>query len=79
MEDETRNNYSQETEQERINRMYRQKQNRIARQTALQSAVDTVIVNPASQIKEPSILANKILEVAGIYLGWIEVGAEGRG
>ena len=59
---------------EKISRMFADKQERIARQVALQSAVDTVTVNPASQIKDPKVIGSKALEIAEIYYKWICTG-----
>lgn len=58
-------------ESERINRMFRDKQDRIARQIALQVAGETVTINPASRVKDPKILAHKVIEIANIYYEWI--------
>lgn len=59
---------------ERINEMFADKQERIARQIALQSAVETVTVNPASQIKDPKVIGSKALEIAEMYYMWICTG-----
>lgn len=54
-----------------VSRMFADKQERIARQIALQSAVETVTVNPASQIKDPRVIGSKVLEIADLYYNWI--------
>ncbi len=56
---------------EDVSQMFADKQERIARQIALQSAVETVTVNPASQIKDPKIIGSKVLEIADLYYKWI--------
>jgi|GEM_PF-3053471 hypothetical protein len=55
----------------RIEKMFRDKQDRIARQIALQVAGQTVVVNPASAVKDPDIITSKVIRVAEIYYNWI--------
>ena len=51
--------------------MFKDKQDRIARQIALQVAGQTVVVNPASAVKDPEVITGKVIRVAEIYYRWI--------
>ncbi len=62
----------------RIERMHKEKQERIARQIALKEARETVMASPATAIKDPEIIAHKVTRVANIYLRWIQEGKVGR-
>jgi|Deesub1362B_J571_1020462.scaffolds.fasta_scaffold00473_4 hypothetical protein len=55
----------------RIERMFKDKQDRIDRQIALQVAGQIVTVNPASAVKDPEVITSKVLRVAEIYYNWI--------
>jgi|Deesub1362B_J571_1020462.scaffolds.fasta_scaffold10338_4 hypothetical protein len=56
----------------KIEKMYREKQDRIARQIALKEARETVMASPATAIKDPEVIATKVTKVAEIYLHWIQ-------
>jgi len=51
--------------------MFKDKQDRIDRQIALQVAGQIVTVNPASAVKDPEVITSKVLRVAEIYYNWI--------
>ena len=51
--------------------MYRDKQERIARQVTLREAVQTVALSAATALKDPEVIAGKVLNVAQMYLHWI--------
>ncbi len=55
----------------RIEKMYREKQERIARQVALREARETVALSAAIQFKDPEVVADKVLKIAERYLTWI--------
>ncbi|MBE8539437.1 hypothetical protein [Geoglobus acetivorans] len=57
---------------ERIERMYREKQERIARQIALREARETVALWAAAPLKDPSVVAAKVIEIADEYLKWLK-------
>ncbi|AEA46855.1 hypothetical protein [Archaeoglobus veneficus] len=58
----------------RIEKMYREKQERIARQIALRVARETVALATATAIKDPVVTASKVIEVAEMYLKWLRGG-----
>ncbi|WP_456478149.1 hypothetical protein [Geoglobus ahangari] len=57
---------------ERIERMYKEKQERIARQIALREARETVALSAAAPLKDPSAIAANIIEIAEEYLKWLK-------
>ena len=59
----------------RIEKMHKEKQERIARQIALREARETVMASPATVIKDPEVIAHKVTKVAEIYLRWIQEAA----
>jgi len=63
--------------EERIERMYREKQERIARQIALREARETVTASPAIVAKDPEAVAGKIIKVAERYYRWLQGGEKG--
>ena len=56
----------------RIERMYREKQERIARQIALREARETVALSTVTAVKDPIVSASKVIEVAEMYLKWLK-------
>jgi hypothetical protein len=56
----------------RIEKMYKEKQERIARQVALKEARETVMASPTTAIKDPEVTAQKVIKVADIYLRWVQ-------
>ena len=56
---------------EKIEKMNREKQERIARQVALREARETVALSAATGLKDPEVIAGKILNVAETYLRWL--------
>ena len=57
---------------ERIERMYKEKQERIARQIALREARETIALWATAPLKDPSAVAAKVIEVADEYLKWLK-------
>lgn len=55
----------------RIEKMHREKQERIARQVALREARETVALSAAIQFKDPEVVAEKVVKIAERYLTWI--------
>ena len=55
----------------RIEKMHREKQERIARQVALREARETVALSAAIQFKDPEVTSEKILKIAEKYLSWL--------
>ena len=55
----------------RIERMFKDKQYRIAKQIALREARETVALSSATSLKDPAIVAAKVIEIAEEYLKWI--------
>ena len=60
--------------EEKIERMYREKNERISRQIALKEARETVLASPATMVKDPEVIAAKIIKVAEVYRKWIAQG-----
>ena len=56
---------------EKIERMYREKQERIARHTALKLAVEVVTASEQSRLSSPDKNVSKVLEVADRFYGWL--------
>ena len=57
--------------EERIEKMYREKQERIARHTALKLAVEVVVSSEQSRLSSPEKNASKVVEVAERFLEWL--------
>ena len=56
---------------EKIERMYREKQERIARHTALKLAVEVVVASEQSRLSSPEKNASKVLDLAEKFYGWL--------
>jgi len=56
----------------RIEKMYKEKQERIARQIALREARETVALSTVTAIKDPVVTASKVIEVAEKYFRWLK-------
>ena len=63
---------------ERIERMYKEKQERIARQIALREARETIALWAATHLKDPSAIAATVIEVADKYFNWLDKGEESK-
>ncbi len=57
--------------EERIEKMYREKQERIARHTALKLAVEVVTASEQSRLSSPDKNAGKVVEVAERFYDWL--------
>ncbi len=56
---------------ERIEKMYREKQERIARHTALKLAVEVVTASEQTRLSSPDKNASKVVEVAERFYEWL--------
>jgi hypothetical protein len=59
------------SKEERIEKMYREKQERIARHTALKLAVEVVTASEQSRLSTPDKNASKVLELAERFYEWL--------